>query len=156
MTKTAAISVNLASVRALAKQLKKCRPEASKQFQASIKEAAKVIAAEARERAGTFSTKIPKTVVTRAQGNVARITAGKGVFIGYAYEVGKTPAGNSWRHPVWPGPNRKTWFHPATWPKQTNPHRPYLAPALLAMRGKCEQITGDALVDAVLDVLSKT
>jgi hypothetical protein len=93
-----------------------------------LRQAADLIAADAKRRAGVWSRRIPGSFTVTVTGDVALITAGgPPAPMAYTFEAPEGPPG-VW-HPVFAYQERKNW----TWVRQDP--RPFLGPAADAMAG---------------------
>ena len=111
----------------------------------AVKDAAELIAADARKIAGRWSRRIPPSirVTVAADGKSATITAG-GPEAPHAI-VFEDPGGGAWRnHPVFGRPDRtrRDW----TWVAQQP--RPFLAAAADRQASKAADLIGDGFVTA--------
>jgi len=71
----------------------------------------------------------------------------------YMFEIGKTAAGNTWNHPVFPGENEPSsnWH----WAKMPRPKRQYLTPAVIDIGIPAADTLGDELIDMIDEAIDK-
>lgn len=135
------IAINVAQLQKLGRNLGKIRPEIAKEFNASLKEAGELVAADARIRA-QFSSRIPGTIKVKRGGvNVRIVAGGEGKpHRGESKAFENKGKGGSFRHPV--------WGHRDRWVTQTA--HPFLRPAGLENAEKAAELILHA-VDRVFE-----
>jgi len=112
---------------------------------ARLREAADLIAADAKRRAGLWSERIPGSFTVTVSGDVAQVTAGGDPApMAYTFENPRGGAG-VW-HPVFADGPRERW----TWVRQDP--RPFLEPAAEAMAERAAIVYAQVVDDHAMQL----
>lgn len=149
----ARISADTRQLKTFAKKVKAGDPKIQKALRSANRKAGNLIRDDARANA-SWSTTIPKTVRTSANGTSVTVKAGgtgPKPFLAKWWETGKTDKGKKWRHPGRDGV-KGSWYDEGSVHGPPAP-RPFLEPAADANRDKVKQLVNDAMHDAVAEIV---
>jgi hypothetical protein len=142
------VVVDIEAFDALANGIDKAAGECVSTLSECIRETGGEILKKAGEIAG-WSAKIPRSLRLKMIGKTTvLITAGdEKTPTAYMFEIGKTPLGNKWNFPVYPGDEEsKANWH---WVPMKRPHREFLTPAILDVGLQAVDALGDEIVDLI-------
>ena len=124
--------IDASQLRSFASDLRRETRAIQRNIRTELKDAGEVVADEAREIVGEYSTKVAESIRVRARssGSVVIEAGGEGLPEAYLFERGNAdsgPTAETWRHPVF-GSLTTSW--------QEQPMHRYLGPALEKNRGE--------------------
>jgi hypothetical protein len=151
--------VDTSDLKSLIKDLKAASPAAAKGLRSVVKDAAEIIAVEARSIAAEHSTSIPPTIKARTylsggKTSAATVTAGKGVSLAALYELGnkgKPSTAATFRHPVFERGASGRLQQTDDWVDQAR--YPFLKPAA-DNKGAAVQVALEKVADTVTDIIA--